>query len=165
VLCESCNKNEANIHYTEVVNGKLTELHLCEECAEEKGFEVHSPLFLDDFLGSLIDIQPHVLPEERVEERKCGCGMSYGDFKKRGKFGCGECYKTFSKQLSGVLRRIHGSTEHVGKVPTKIGEVSKLKQKIQKLKAELQEAVKREDFELAAELRDKIREMEENESK
>jgi protein arginine kinase activator len=163
MLCESCNKNEANIHYTEVVNGKLTELHLCEECAEEKGFEVHSPLFLDDFLGSLIDIQPHVVPEERVKKR-CRCGMSYEDFKKRGKLGCGECYKTFNKQLSGVLRRIHGSTEHVGKAP-KVGEIPKLKREIQKLKAKLQEAIKKEEFELAAELRDKIREMERDESK
>jgi protein arginine kinase activator len=97
---------------------------------------------------------------------KCpSCGFTYQDFKKVGRFGCGECYEAFKKQLDPLLKRIHGSNRHVGKVPLTAGKAVKettVLQSIKELKAQLEKAVQSEEFETAAKLRDKIRELEGN---
>jgi protein arginine kinase activator len=148
---------------TEVVNDKVTKLHLCEECAEAKSAEMQSHFGLTDLLSGLMDLGPS-LPEGDIGQDvmvKCPtCGITYYDFQKTGRLGCGRCYETFTKSLSELLRKIHGSDKHVGKMPFKGEDVLKDQQDLQRLKNELNELIQSEEFEKAALLRDRIKEVE-----
>jgi protein arginine kinase activator len=95
------------------------------------------------------------------KEKKCPvCGRTYYEFTKTGKFGCGECYKTFRNSAASVLKQVHSTTKHTGKIPSKSGDALKKQRKYDNLKAQLQEAVKNENYELAAKLHKEIRAME-----
>ncbi len=161
--CEMCGANEANVHLTEVVNGKVTKLHICEDCAKDKSEDMQSHFGLTDLLSGLMDFGT-AIPEGQINAEikvKCpACGITYQDFQKTGKFGCGKCYDTFDKNLSELLRKIHGADKHVGKMPFRGEEVLKDQQDFQRLKNELNELILAEEFEKAALLRDRIREME-----
>ena len=161
--CDICGIREAVVHLTEVVNDKVTKFHLCEECAKEKSEEMQSHFGLTDLLSGLMDFGP-ALEEEgtgRAVKVTCpGCGMSYRDFQKAGKLGCGKCYETFADNLGNLLRRIHGSDKHIGKMPFKGEKVAKEQQDLQRLKRELNKLVRQEEFEKAAVLRDRIKELE-----
>ena len=172
MLCQNCNKKEAAIHYKEVVNNQMTELHLCEECAKEKGFDFPS-FVLANLLGGLAETMgkpkaPPVVSEE--DKTKCSrCGLTYLLFKQSGRLGCGQCYESFKEPLTLILRKIHGGITHMGKAPPGIGQKVETGREILRLKQELSGAVKREAFEEAAKLRDQIKELqkeiEEDESK
>jgi len=155
--------NEATVHLTEVINDKVAKLHLCEECARTKSEEMQSHFGLTDLLSGLMDFGPS-MPGERTEQDtkvKCSdCGTTYYDFQKTGKLGCGRCYETFAKNLSELLRKIHGSDRHIGKMPFKGKETVKEQQDLQRLKNELNELIQMEEFEKAALLRDRIKELE-----
>lgn len=86
--------------------------------------------------------------------------MSFEDFRKTGKLGCTNCYKLFKENLAPILRRLHGNAEHTGKVPAKISGCIKNSNEIEKLKNELTDAIDREEYEKAAQLRDRIRGLE-----
>ena len=88
------------------------------------------------------------------------CGMSYRDFQQTGKIGCSVCYATFRRQLEPLLRRIHGSSTHSGKIPHRTGGTLTMKHTIESLRSSLKECVAQEEYEKAAELRDKIRQLE-----
>ncbi|WP_025690717.1 UvrB/UvrC motif-containing protein [Paenibacillus zanthoxyli] len=168
MLCQECGVRPATLHFTKIVNGEKTEFHICENCAREKGelipgtsggFSIHSLLSgLLDLEGaskgkSTAEPKPH---EVRCEE----CGMTYGQFSKLGRFGCSSCYKYFDKGLDPLIKRVHGSTSHVGKIPKRIGAQIQFKRQIDELKEQLQQAIVEEEFESAAELRDQIRKLE-----
>lgn len=161
--CTLCGKNEATIHLTEVVNEKITKLHICEACAKHKSSEMQSHFGLTDLLSGLMDFGSSVT-EDRIAQAvnvKCPvCDSSYYDFQKTGRFGCGACYETFSKNLSELLRKIHGSEKHVGKMPFKGPERTSEQKDLARLKNELDELIRGEEFEKAALLRDRIRELE-----
>jgi protein arginine kinase activator len=168
MLCDICQKKEATVHLTEIVNDKVTKMHLCEDCAKEKGDEMETHFGLSDLLAGLADFAvPHEV--KTGKSVKCqACGFTFSDFQKVGRLGCPNCYDTFSTQLSALLKRIHGSDMHVGKSPLKAAAAKPAKQPmksketndLQELKAKLQEAIASEAFEEAAVLRDKIREIE-----
>jgi protein arginine kinase activator len=91
---------------------------------------------------------------------KCpDCGLTYADFKKIGRLGCGECYAAFRKYLAPLLKRIHGSSQHMGKTPFKAGKATKKKMDMQDLRTKLQRAIEAEEFEEAARIRDQIKEL------
>ena len=160
MLCDICGKREATVHLTEIVNDKVTKLHLCEECARDKGAEMEDHFGLSDLLAGLADLGPNAAPEV-VESIKCPtCGFTYHDFKKVGRLGCGECYEAFRKQLAPLLKRIHGADRHVGKIPVRAGKTVKDTRNLQDLKIKMEKAIQSEEFEEAAKLRDKIRELE-----
>ncbi len=161
--CNICGKREATVHLTEVVNENVTKLHLCEECAKSKTNEMQEHFGLADLLSGLVDFGPEISegPFQKDTGTKCSsCGMTYHDFQNVGRLGCGKCYETFSENLSVLLRKIHGSDRHMGKTP--LGGVKKLEpqENIQSLKDELKDLVKREEFEKAALVRDRIKETE-----
>ncbi|MDI6703543.1 MAG: UvrB/UvrC motif-containing protein [bacterium] len=163
MLCEDCKRKEASIHFKEIVNGELTELHLCETCAEKKGLTLYgleSPLSLINLLAGLAEVVEGIPFQEETLQKCKTCGITWSEFKKRGRLGCSECYQVFSRQLSQILRKIHGHIQHVGKTPEEIPSGVKRKKKIQDLRMQLEQAVKLEEFEKAAKLRDKIRELE-----
>lgn len=160
MLCEICGKKEATVHLTEIVNDKMTKLHLCEECAKEKGSEMEEHFGLNDLLAGLADLGATIEPE-MMETIKCpACGFTYQDFKKVGRLGCGECYEAFKKHLAPLLKRIHGADRHVGKVPLMVGKTVKDTRTLQELKMRLEKAIQTEEFEEAARLRDQIKELE-----
>lgn len=167
MLCEECQKREATVHYTKVVNSQKTEYHLCEQCAREKGeldfslgfepgFSIHN------LLAGLLDMSNPSLQVEKkaTKDSQCPkCGMSYAQFSQSGRLGCGDCYAAFQRQLEPLLRRIQGTSTHGGKVPGRQGGTLKLEREIGRLSRELEKAVEQEEFEMAAELRDQIREL------
>ena len=163
--CDICHTREANVHLTEVVNNKVTKLNLCEECARAKGEEMQSHFGLTDLLGSLMDLGPAAVDERghKSTSLRCSvCGMTYYDFQKIGRLGCGECYEAFKNDLSALLKKIHGSDRHAGKVPYIAGKRAvKDPELLARLKTDLEKLVQSEEFEKAAVLRDRIREIEE----
>jgi protein arginine kinase activator len=162
--CSLCKKREATIHLTEVINDKVKKLHICEECAQNKSMEMQSHFGLTDLLSGLMDFGPSIPGQGPAADAsvKCsGCGMTYPDFQKRGKLGCGKCYDTFAKDLSSLLQKINGSDRHTGKMPFRGRDNLEEQKSVQRLKNELSELVRNEEFEKAALLRDKIRELEE----
>lgn len=170
MLCDICKQNVATVHLTEIVDDQMAEMHLCEACANEKGAQMESHFGIADLLSGLADIGKQVEEEELPKVQCPTCGLTYEGFRKVGRFGCGECYTTFKKSLGNLLKRIHGSTHHLGKSPVRMGGVygqaneklskQKMLSELQALKKKLQEAVDIEEFEEAAELRDRIREIE-----
>lgn len=160
MLCDNCNDNEATIHYTEIINGKLIELHLCTSCAQKKGFEsLSSHYSLANFISGLTEIDAQISSSKKVEKVCKFCNMTYNDFKRLGLLGCSECYETFSKQIEQLLRKIHGTVYHAGKMPQKISKIVTSKKKIMELKEELRKAIALEEYEKAAKIRDKIKEL------
>ena len=164
MLCDVCNKNPATVHLTEIIDEQMNELHLCEDCARHKSAAMEQQFGLSDLLAGMADFEKPSNKEEEVVTIKCpSCGLTYADFKKIGRLGCGECYNVFRKYLAPLLKRIHGSNQHIGKNPTKIKTAVKLYKKrtgLPELKNQLQKAISQEAFEEAARLRDQIKEME-----
>ncbi|TYP48159.1 UvrB/UvrC motif-containing protein [Thermosediminibacter litoriperuensis] len=164
--CDECKKRPATVHITKIVNGEKTLMHLCEQCAKEKNiFSVSfnfdgEPLSMQKFLASFFE--PMVSEfREKSQPLSCNrCGLTFPRFTQIGRFGCSNCYEAFKGQLDPMLRRLHGKTYHVGKVPRRTGGRVRIKSEIERLKRELQEAVNAEEYERAAQLRDKIRELE-----
>jgi protein arginine kinase activator len=162
MTCDVCGKNPATVHLTEIVDEQMSELHLCEECARKKSSQMEQQFGLSDLLAGLANFEkPHgAVGDEKEAALKCpNCELTYKDFKKIGRLGCGECYITFKKYLSPLLKRIHGATSHSGKCPVATGAKKNLG--LQELRSRLQKAIENEEYEEAARLRDQIREMQE----
>ncbi len=161
MLCQDCNEREATIHLTQITGNKKTVLDLCRECAQKRGFD--NPLKnvsfpLADFLASMAE-KICAGGSTALQQVKCpGCGLTFVDFSKSGRVGCGKCYEAFRPQLDELLRKIHGSNRHTGKLPTGSSEMMETLKEQRKLKDRLREAVQNEDDELAAEIRDRLRE-------
>lgn len=160
MLCDVCGKKEATVHLTEIVNDQVTKLNLCEDCAREKGAEMEEHFGLSELLAGLTDMGTTVEPEIAITTKCPNCGLTYQNFRKIGRLGCSECYEAFKKELAGLLKRIHGSDRHVGKVPLKGGKTIRDTRTLQDLKLQLEKAIQTEAFEEAAKLRDKIRDLE-----
>lgn len=163
MLCDICGKNSATVHLTEIIDNQMNELHLCEGCAREKSTQMEQQFGLSDLLAGLAEFEKPAKEAGDYVTVKCpNCGLTYADFKKIGRLGCGECYNAFKKYLGPLLKRIHGSNQHVGKSPilkTTV-KVSKKKVDLQELRAKLSKAIEVEDFENAAKIRDQIKELE-----
>lgn len=158
--CDQCHQREAVIHLTQIVDEQVTTLHLCERCAAEKGVEsvaMPAKTPLGDFLAALGKGQPGVAAVQ--DEGACPtCGATLKDFRDTGRLGCAECYRSFEPQLRDLLRRLHGSTHHVGERYASSGAEPLNGDRLKDdLRDQLRLAVETENFELAAELRDRLR--------
>lgn len=164
MLCDDCGKREATMHFTKIVNGNVTELHLCEECAKNhKEFEFDTSFSIHNFLTGLLDldnVQASPFQIDYITGTKCEkCGLTYSKFKQIGKFGCSNCYNSFKEKLLPLFKRIHGHSNHIGKVPRRAGGVIRIKKEISRLKNQLQIAIRNEEYEKAAQIRDQIKEL------
>lgn len=157
MLCESCGKNEANVHFTKIINGKKQELNICESCAKEvEGLQ--TPFSFQNILSGIMEyMSPSVKIAESSQLICKSCGTTYDDFKKNGLLGCSDCYKNFSPYINGVIKRVQGNTEHTGKIPKNKGKEILEKKRLSKLKADLQLAIANEEYEKAAQIRDMIK--------
>jgi protein arginine kinase activator len=160
MLCDICHKKQATVHLTEIVDDVMAELHLCEDCAREKSIKMEQQFSLADLIAGLSDFNKTTPEAERVNVTCTSCGLTYENFRKNGRLGCSDCYTYFKKYLASLLKKIHGSNQHVGKVPVGLPGVAKARSELQELKARLQFLIETEAFEEAAKLRDKIRELE-----
>ena len=162
MLCERCNQRPATVHLTQVINNQKTEMNVCEYCANELQQEVwgfNSQFNLHNFLGSLIgeDYNQTI----KIKEENCPkCGISKRQFAKGGLLGCADCYRSFHSQIIPLVRRVHGTVQHTGKVPKRTGGKAKITKEIKELKDKLQRAIANEEFENAAMLRDQIKSLE-----
>ena len=153
--CEICKEKEATVHLTQVVDGVVRKLHFCEECAEKRGIDIHGPVSINDLLLGMGVVKK----EDPVtgHERSCPrCHMRRTDFKKTGRFGCATCYESFAEELPPLLKAMHHSEQHSGKVPQSEATRVRASQELDRLEAELRKAVDAEKFEDAARLRDRI---------
>lgn len=161
MLCDQCGENEAIIHLTSIQNNQITTSHLCEGCAAQNGIEpgvTSANLPLTDFLAQS---SSKAIGEGGVAGPCAYCGMKLEEFKKKGRLGCSHCYVTFDAHLRNLLRRLHGSAQHAGKVylPPNPSETQR-QDRLAGLKRKLDHAVESEDFEQAARIRDMIRGLE-----
>ncbi len=167
MLCQNCGKHEATTHIKSVVNGEYTQLHLCTDCAGKLGYgDVFSGFGFDlgDFFGNFFSKPKANLPVSKTE--RCEkCGMSFEEIVKSGKIGCADCYEKFYDMLLPSIRRIHGKTQHNGKTAKASAVQPEVKEKtkeeiIEELKSEMKTAIEEQNFERAAEIRDRIKELE-----
>ena len=164
--CDVCNKKKATVHLTEIVDEQISELHLCEDCAREKSVQMEQQFGLSDLLAGLADFSKPTKDLKEVKLSCSNCGLTYDDFRKFGRLGCSECYEAFKMYLGTLLKKVHGANHHLGKTPVRIPQSEKRKiENLQDLKNQLTKAIQMEDFELAAELRDKIRDFEKKDKK
>lgn len=168
MLCQDCRKREAQVHLTQIVNNEKLGLSLCRECAAARGF--HSPLDnapfpLAEFLSGMAKSNSPVGNKaEPMEQLTCKtCGMTFDDFTRQGRFGCGDCYHAFRPRLETIMRKIHGASLHRGRNPhTEVSVATNQQRPMsvkeeERLEQELHKAIAAEDFERAAELRDKLK--------
>jgi protein arginine kinase activator len=158
MLCDVCHKNIATVHLTEIVDDKVVEMHICQKCAQLKAEELKEQLSIADLLGGLVDMEGEI--KEKVILKCSCCGLSYEEFKKKGRLGCRDCYITFKQRLLTLLKRIHGATRHTGKVPLIVDEAVSCESKLRDLREKLLRSIKLEEYERAARLRDEIKKLE-----
>jgi len=156
--CQLCQDGKATIKIAQVTDKEMSEISLCKVCAEEQG--INQPMNkLPQMFGQGVfnfDDEGHLDYNENGAVKCSGCGLTWNAFQGAGLLGCGTCYTTFRNELTVVLRKIHGTSRHIGSRP-KSQRQTVPHTKLQKVENELQSAVRNEDFELAAELRDIVR--------
>ncbi len=173
MICQECQERPATFHFTKVINGEKTEVHICEHCAKENsekfmfdggGFSFNS------LLAGLLNMEPALTKSGEQQNQlfktndvlQCKrCRMTFQQFSKVGRFGCSNCYKAFEDQIIPILKRVHGgNTEHSGKIPKRIGGDIHIRKQIEQLKSKIHELIVQEEFEQAANVRDEIRTLE-----
>jgi protein arginine kinase activator len=163
MICEICKKNQAKIHVTQIKDNKRISVHLCQECAHEKGVAgpaINTHFSVSDLLAGLLKGQEEEAGPPDVQRTCLECGLSYNSFRESGRFGCSHCYETFRDELQPLLQKIQKGTRHTGKIPRRCGEEVLVERSIADLRRQLQNAVSDENFEEAARLRDRIHELE-----
>jgi len=159
MLCQSCNERTATIHLTDISAGVRTESHLCEACAQNQGLAVKSQIPLNELLSTLLAAQsdaPPGQPQEVATDIECpNCGMTFKKFVQKSQLGCPGDYKAFGEPLRGVIAKAqNGRFQHHGKVPATAPGDTRDQIKLMNLRQQLEEAVRNEDYETAAKLRD-----------
>lgn len=158
-LCECCGKNPATIHYTEIKDDQRVELHICEACANEKGLGTSDPL-----PPMLFDLIQGGRREEADEDLRCPeCGITFGEFRMKGRFGCPHDYEVFAEPMGPLLEKIHGASSHTGRLPRGREHVdTAVADHLLRLRRELKDLVRTENYEDAARIRDEIRTLEDS---
>jgi protein arginine kinase activator len=183
MLCERCKIREANIQYTEVVNGVKKEHHFCAQCAKEMDFGVYAAIFDGEFpigklLSGLLGIEDDTEGPDKLHQIACPtCGTTYDTFVRDSRFGCADCYSVFGPLMEDSIKQLQGSLLHTGKAPAYqkaeslskssgktrgksiTDETSDDERELSELDSRLKEALRFEDYETAAVCRDRIKEL------
>jgi protein arginine kinase activator len=163
--CGNCGEREGVVSLTQIEGGEVRTLSLCATCAAEKGIDTGIGIAdtpLGGFLAALGETLDPDAPAAAPVLHCPGCGATLRDFRESGRLGCAECYLSFDTPLRELLRRLHGSTHHTGKryAGTEPAAPAPTPATIRELRDQLRHAIASEQFELAAELRDRLREQE-----
>ena len=157
--CDVCQKNDATVYLTQIVEGKMQKVNLCEHCAKEKGVSDPTGFAMADLLLGLGATQQ--IEHGGQPAQKCPvCGFTQIDFKKTGRLGCSACYDTFADGLANLLKGMHKGLKHTGKMPAHLSRRYAMADRVKSLETDLQKAVKNEKYEDAARLRDEIQKIE-----
>lgn len=157
--CDVCQKNDATVYLTQIVEGKMQKVNLCEHCAKEKGVSDPTGFAMADLLLGLGATQQ--IEHGGQPAQKCPvCGFTQIDFKKTGRLGCSACYDTFADGLANLLKGMHKGLKHTGKMPARLSRRYAMADRVKSLETDLQKAVKNEKYEDAARLRDEIQKIE-----
>jgi protein arginine kinase activator len=157
--CDVCQKNDATVYLTQIVEGKMQKVNLCEHCAKEKGVSDPTGFAMADLLLGLGATQQ--IEHGGQPAQKCPvCGFTQIDFKKTGRLGCSACYDTFADSLANLLKGMHKGLKHTGKMPAHLSRRYAMADRVKSLETDLQKAVKNEKYEDAARLRDEIQKIE-----
>ena len=166
MTCNLCGVNEASIHLTEIVNNQMVEVHLCEQCAQEKGTDFKTHFSLDELLAGLTDTSKSSKAVEKKASVCCPqCAMTYEEFGKIGRLGCANCYGAFEKLLLPLIKRVQRATHHIGKKPSKLPKQARSVHDLRILQERLRKSVQSEAFEDAAKIRDEIKQIEDKNKK
>ena len=162
--CQICRERDANIVFTKIVNNEKAVLHICLECAKKKGLTVeisHAEQMQQEDLPFTQEANAGFFDESPVPDLTCDrCGTTFMEFKKTGFFGCDQCHEVFGQYFVNILKQIHGSTVHDGKTPVGLLSEVEMKKHLRTLRLRLKRCIESEDYERAAELRDKIASLE-----
>ena len=181
--CQNCGENEANVRYTEIINGVKKEMAICDKCSKELGMQsldFNIPINFSSFLGEFLEDNDSLLPSFiNTDDLKCDfCGMTFNEFANKGKLGCANCYDIFENKINNILKNIHGLNTHLGRKYMLEGSDTKKENsgdvgasiarsekdtntlELHKLKDELRKAIKDERYEDAAKIRDDIKKIE-----
>jgi protein arginine kinase activator len=158
MFCDVCKSKEATVYLTEIIDGKMRKINLCETCSKEKGITDPKSFALAEELLGLGAAQE--LEKGHPVLRCEVCGFTQLDFKKTGRLGCSACYDTFAEGLASLLKSMHKGVQHVGKIPKKYRKEKQLGGRIKTLRGNLDQAVADEQYEKAAQLRDEIKKLE-----
>ena len=171
MLCQKCKKNIATIHMTEIADGLRKDLHICEQCAIGDFISPDFRMSLADLIKSLTKDMPFELPFNNGEatrpiakepiKRKCrACGAKYSEFNISTEFGCPHDYQIFNKHIDRLLREFNnGSCVHSGKLPLRSLEKTRKDNRSLILRMRIDDAVRSEKYELAAEMRDQLNQL------
>lgn len=159
MVCDLCKDGEAVIQLTEIEGSGVRQLHLCEKCAAERGVETTIGGSTKPQINNFLQTLHEQMPGAKGEPVNCSfCSASLADFRATGRLGCAHCYETFESSLRDLLRRVHGNSRHIGRryvapLPSELPHVSSATE----LRDRLKRAIEAEQFELAADIRDKLR--------
>lgn len=158
-VCQSCQQNPSTIHYTEIHDGAKSELHLCEACAQAQGLTSGpAPAGMPAMLAQMA--RPASTPGAPAPGCPA-CGITFAEYLQKGRLGCPQDYEFFREQVDPLLEKIHGKNRHVGRLPRGTdAEATRRTDELVRLRRDLQQAVRAEQYETAARLRDRIRQME-----
>lgn len=180
MLCQKCGIREASVHVTKIYNNKKTEMDLCSQCAQEHTTRIPydfnvNPFDLDSLITGFFGINPgqsRGIVSEPQQLQCSSCGTTLNEIKEMGRAGCANCYHIFRQPLIPIIKKVHGNIQHTGKVPDGLikdisadekshsTEKNPLEEKLLQLKNSMKEAIKKEEYEKAAELRDEIKKIE-----
>ena len=163
MMCEDCGIRPAKFHLMTIINGDRVEQNLCPTCMAKHQKQI-SGIDFSNLAGILNSILENRNTEEQARQNEeyegyvCEqCGMTYAEFQKCGMLGCANCYQAFKTPMTALLQRVHGNTQHAGRVPGGVHSGTSIRMNIDRLKQKLQKAVADEEYEQAAKLRDTIR--------
>lgn len=161
MLCQACKNKSATIHLTEIHNGHRTEMHLCPDCAQQQGIAVQAQIPINELLSTLLTGVSANNQLKSDDEKACPeCGMTLSRFSKESLLGCPRDYQVFEKELLPLIARSHNrKTQHCGKTPQHIPDTQQRELLLGRLRRDLEIAVKTEDYETAARLRDQINQL------
>ena len=163
MMCEDCGVRPAKFHLMTIINGDRVERNLCPTCMAKHQKQIPGIDFsnLAGILNSILesrDAEEKAKQDAEFEGYTCEqCGMTYAEFQKCGMLGCASCYQAFKTTLTALLQRVHGNTQHAGRVPGGVHSGVSIRMNIDRLRQKLQKAVEDEEYEQAARLRDAIR--------
>lgn len=175
MLCQKCHKKTASVFISSIINGQETRIYLCDDCVKDYplfNFNFQNPFSIKDVMDKFkIDEDPSIdqekdslLPvdnDSKEEDVICpNCYSTYNEYKQTGKLGCSRCYEAFEEKLKPVLKNIYGHEEYIGKIPKKDNSHIYISKEIRILREDLNRAVEQEEYEKAADIRDKIKELE-----
>lgn len=174
MLCQKCHKKTASVFISSIINGQETRTYLCDNCVKDyQLFNFQDPFSIKDVIykfkvdeeDSIGQEKENLLQIDDDNEEKeiiCpNCSSTYNEYRETGKLGCSRCYEVFKKQLNPILKNIYGYEEYIGKMPKEYNKHIHISKEIKILKEDLNRAVEKEEYEKAADIRDKIKELEE----